>query len=110
MTVITTPTVRERVSYGAVVLDEHVPGWRDAVDPVGLDVSKCGACVLGQLFGSFRKGAVMLYGEEEQYRASVHGFDISLAVADDERSDEEDAAEFAELTDAWRDLLEVPTT
>ena len=98
---IPAPTVAQRVRYGAALLDEHTPGWAEAVDAVALDLSKADQCILGQLFGTYRKGAQLLYGENIG-RGVYHGFDIDTG---DEREDEEYRAEFEMLTAEWERLL-----
>jgi len=98
---IPAPTVAQRVRYGAAQLDEHTPGWAEAVDAVALDLSKADQCILGQLFGTYRKGAQFLYGENIG-RGVYHGFDIDTG---DEREDEEYRAEFEMLTAEWERLL-----
>lgn len=42
--------IRERVERGVTLLDDNVPGWRDRVDPVRLDVTDAFRCILGQVF------------------------------------------------------------
>jgi hypothetical protein len=46
----------DRVSAGAVLLDEQRPGWYAQIDLQRLDMDSYDDCVLGQLFGSFEGG------------------------------------------------------
>ena len=48
------------VRRGEAFLDEHVPGWRDQVDPYTLDLANCHWCVLGQVFGDYDDGLALL--------------------------------------------------
>jgi len=52
-------TIRARV--GATLLDVLTPGWADSINLGKLDLSNCQACVLGQLFGEYTKGAETLF-------------------------------------------------
>jgi hypothetical protein len=49
----TYPTSRE-VDLGVAFLDEHVPDWRDKVDPDTLRMTSSTDCVCGQVFGDWR--------------------------------------------------------
>lgn len=86
-------TVNERVERGAALLDEKRPGWPEAVDLGRLNIRSTCDCIAGQL-GGFRETtqSLGLYGVTEDV---MHGFE-----ADD------DDAEYAALTDAWRDLIQ----
>ena len=48
------------VRRGEAFLDEHVPGWRDQVDPYTLDLANSCGCVLGQVFGDYYDGLALL--------------------------------------------------
>lgn len=54
-------TVEERVASGAYMLDVHVgPEWRDKIDLNRLETRSCEDCVLGQVYGEYSNGLVML--------------------------------------------------
>jgi hypothetical protein len=66
------------ISRGMALLDKRVPGWRERVNPAGLDMKDNDACLLGQLFrGGFPGGmaALGLHGED----AVRYGFDVRLS-------------------------------
>lgn len=70
-------TEEERVRNGAAFLDEHVPGWRESVDPVALNIASAEHCVVGQVSGCFAKGAKSLglsVGEFDIDRLRRFGF------------------------------------
>lgn len=50
MPVLTSTEMRERVARGVALLDEHVPDWRDRIDPNRLNMIDGCRCVLGQVF------------------------------------------------------------
>jgi len=43
------PGLRNRVARGVAFFDAQMPGWRDHVDPVALDLESCQWCIRGQL-------------------------------------------------------------
>jgi hypothetical protein len=51
------------VYAAAAVLDRVGPGWRDRIDPATLDLTSNRRCVLGQLYGHYRRGLVSLRDE-----------------------------------------------
>lgn len=53
-------TVEEAVSFGVAILDEHAPGWHDAIDVETVYLTDSYRCVLGQLFGDYGVGCDML--------------------------------------------------
>src|SRR5262245_57026211 len=48
------------VYAAASILDRAKPGWRDRIDPSTLDLASNKLCVLGQLYGHYRRGLVSL--------------------------------------------------
>lgn len=46
-------TAVERVNKGALLLDEHKPGWVDDVIPDTLDMKQAGFCIIGQTYGNY---------------------------------------------------------
>jgi hypothetical protein len=48
------------VCAAAAMLDRVKPGWRDRIDPATLDLRSNELCVLGQLYGDYRRGLVSL--------------------------------------------------
>lgn len=87
-------TVDERVRNGVAFLDEHVPGWREKVDPAALDQESVCRCVLGQLFGTWGKGVLHLLALSAVYpvNAKALGFDRDLG----------ESFSYADLTAAWK--------
>lgn len=49
-----------KVRRGALLLDRHLQNWRDVLDLEALDMNDAQSCVLGQLFGSYTRGLVLL--------------------------------------------------
>jgi hypothetical protein len=99
--------VRRKVRRGAAVLDDYFltqPGrmfpwsWDQGLDLGTLDIESGGQCVLGQLFGSFSAGLVLL-GVGGRLAARL-GF-----VADGRTPHRVYARDSRELTEAWRDLV-----
>lgn len=111
MTTTTLPSVAERVAAGAALLDEHRPGWdRVGVSLDGLDMADCHDCVLGQMFGHyshafrrFNADWTIANGILVDGQAMPLGF---AAYTEDDGTDAEVDAEYAELTAAWRTLIE----
>ena len=91
--------IAERVERGAALLDERIPGWWKHIDLSRLDVASGCDCVAGQLPGGYVKVADDLFGPGVTYDSEAdHGFEAEGFGTD--------TAEFAELTVAWRDLIE----
>lgn len=91
-------TVTERVQAGAAWLDQHRPGWLDRIDLITLNVEDPECCVLGQEFGDYgdRPDALRDYREAERL-----GFYVRWAGHGDDRY----TAEYAALTEAWKDYV-----
>lgn len=95
-----------RVAKGAILLDRHEPRWFERVDLDRLAMESQTDDVLGQLYGDFIEGfrAILAHRPPHtMFVASECGFTLSPEEQDDER----DAvlAIFAELTEAWRNLI-----
>lgn len=103
----TTATVEQRVQAGAAWLDEHETGWVDRIDLDRLSLEHCKRCVLGQVFGDYYDAplAGAPYSTEELYAyadaAQPLGF---TGTRHDEMYGTDE--EYAELTEAWRQLIE----
>jgi hypothetical protein len=96
-------TIAERVARGAALLDEREPGWWERIDLGRLDLSSPCRCVLGQLNTDldrpyFPKWTDILerfgVGLRDEF---THGFNVGGGGTD---------AQFANLTAAWRELIE----
>lgn len=84
------------VEHGVRLLDKRRPGWRTRINPDALYMGYPDACILGQLFGSYRDGLSVLGIEEhsEVYGAAWYGFDVSPAFGS-----------YGYLTTAWKEVL-----
>jgi hypothetical protein len=82
-------TASERVTRGARVLDEVCPGWVKRIDLAVLDIASCLDCVLGQLYGTFDDGAMVV--EDFSVGLARLGFDVEIGTHD-----------VAALNQAWR--------
>lgn len=83
------PTV-DRVAAGSNWLDVVHRGWTEDINLDALTIESCGQCVLGQLFGRYGDGLVVLDLDDED--AVEFGFD---------RHRDEPPAVYDELTAAW---------
>ena len=79
------------VQRGEAFLDEHVPGWRDDIEPSSLDLGDSCRCVLGQVFGDYVKGVTLLRLSDRD--ASRLGFNTWGRQT------------FDRLTEAWRRVI-----
>lgn len=60
------------VARGAALLDDRMPGWRDEIDTVRLNLGNSCDCVLGELLGDYDRGLKLLGLD---HRGAVrHGF------------------------------------
>lgn len=50
-------SLSESVTHAAIVLDREVPEWASQVDTHRLDLTSNKWCILGQVYGSFLRGA-----------------------------------------------------
>jgi hypothetical protein len=103
---VTIDEARQRVERGAALLDRKKPGWREKVNPETLEMWVGCSCVLGQVFGDFFRGLVLLaldyHEDEEDVR---HGFDIDYAAVRLDGLDVLDQADYDLLQDAWLEQL-----
>jgi hypothetical protein len=60
------------VTRGIAYLDEHLPGWQDEINWSELEMDSCEKCILGQLFGDYKRGLHILRIPES--RALRFGF------------------------------------
>jgi len=81
----------EKAAKGAALLDERLPGWRSMVAPESLQLRWCSTCVLGQLFGDYKRGIDALGLSDREARE--HGFYTGRYTT------------WERLTRAWRKLL-----
>jgi hypothetical protein len=93
-----------RVTRGALLLDECMPGWDRHIDLDVLYVGSGTFDVPGQLCGSYWDGVDLLFGSEpvaeERHRQGVeHGFMWDVGRSEDPQ------AEAEALQDAWTDLI-----
>lgn len=106
-----TVTIADRVAAGATYLDEHEPGWWKLIELGRLNLASGCRCVLGQLEMA-RTGdpwsnycdAVDRLGLADSQSAAL-GFECSPGGVTDYDYEARDA-EYAELTVAWRELIE----
>lgn len=102
-------TITERTERGAAFLDEKHPGWWQRIDLGALDIaSRCG-CIVGQLAGLTNdRGLAYEWAIKEVgvgYRDEVlMGFE-ARATRELGAHNEAIDAEYAALTEAWRDLI-----
>jgi hypothetical protein len=66
---LTHAEIRERaksyVRRGATLLDERVVGWARRINERELNLSSCGKCILGQVYGEFERGIEILFGDDD---------------------------------------------
>ena len=55
-----TSTPTRRSTSPLAILDRVKPGWRDRINASTLDLTSNDLCVLGQLYGHYRRGLVSL--------------------------------------------------
>jgi hypothetical protein len=120
-----------RIARGISVLDQHLPGWRERVDPDRLDMGSglfdpattgggewgaCG-CVLSQLDADPESHTIGEYRDQldvvcamadpdgqvpDDRWAAEHGFALAAA---DYQTEDDDAAAYRQLTAEWRQAL-----
>jgi hypothetical protein len=93
--------LQERIQRGIAQLDQYAPDWREKVDTQRLDMSSGKDGLLEQVFAStFYRGLVALH---LQFAGGWdYGFDIQ---PDEDRDEEGDIQEWAELTADWKTVL-----
>jgi hypothetical protein len=64
-----------KVRAGATVLDRTSPGWFRVVSLGRLDIKSLKNCVLGQVYGDYMDGLMVVFGRMHQQEATDHGFD-----------------------------------
>ncbi len=66
----------ESVARGVKLLDEHFdgPGWRFDVNLKEFNISEPDNCILGQLFGDYDHGRMVLGGAGSYIWSRAHGF------------------------------------
>jgi hypothetical protein len=74
-----------RPELGAITLDRLIPGWYWQVNIVTLEM-RCGdRCILGQLYGSFLRGAYQIHLRWPREKALLTlGFSLPYDVPDGE--------------------------
>ena len=82
-------TAETRVKEGVAFLDTHAPGWRHRIDTDRLQIKNAGACMLGQLCGTYEKGCAV-FGLDRGTDTGRLGFNATGDIT------------FEELDDAWR--------
>src|SRR3954469_19777861 len=87
-------TYEQRVERGAARLDNHKPGWRDRIDVDQLEVNDPYKCPVGQAYGDFHAGLVML-GHDAIENCINDGFYEALGQTRD----------YPRLTAAWKAYL-----
>ena len=103
---LTFEAARGRAEAGARLLDDHDPGWAAGVDPGRLELADGQACVLGQLWGGYRRGlgrsrVLDLSSAPTRFVSPV---DLGFQAVGD-LGDAAEALDYAHLTRAWRELV-----
>jgi hypothetical protein len=95
MTVIA--EVAERAERGAALLDAREPGWAARIDLATFDIGSQCRCTLGQLYGNYGTGALVLLpaGHTAEYGFMWESYDDEDAVD----------SEIAALNDEWRRVI-----
>lgn len=105
----------ERVARGAALLDEQEPGWAARIDVSRLDLESDCQCVLGQLHGSYRAGASLVFetGEDGAPNAVaracgfiVESFPYGWDQPSRSRAREAERRDEVNLRAAWREAIE----
>ena len=103
---LTYPAARRRAAAGARLLDDQDPGWAARVDPGRLELADGQACVLGQLWGEYRRGlgrgrVLDLSSAPTRFVSPVDlGFQATPGLGE-----AAEALDYAHLTRAWRALV-----
>jgi hypothetical protein len=92
------------VQRGLTLLDRRVPTWRSILNVETLDIGSTKGCVLGQVFGTFRRGLVYLGIEFPEDCGASYGFTAYEAYQ--YRSGLSPRFVFSQLTRTWRNLIE----
>lgn len=91
---------KARVAEGMAYLDAEIPNWHERIDVPTLNIQYPGACILGQLFGSYSTGLKELWGPGATYWATYWAADGSHDTVRLGFS-AEDTETMAALTDEW---------
>ncbi len=95
-------TIAERVARGAALLDEQLPGWADHIDLGELALESPCRCILGQLWQG--------KDPEEPYEMALGELNLDYGEDDaagfDKMPGTGNWGEYAQLTGAWRELIE----
>lgn len=99
-----TPDFAARAANGAALLDRRAPGWHRKVAVDRLAIESCDRCVLGQVFGHFVSGKVILIRAEpsldRHFFGRDHGFVAQSAEFGPEGSGH--LRYLRALADCWR--------
>lgn len=103
---LTLSAARARARRGAALLDDQDPGWAARVDPARLHLSDGRACVLGQLWGDFRRGLgrSRVLDFSSAPTRFVSPVDLGFQATRD-LGDAAEALDYTHLTRAWRELV-----
>ena len=101
---VTLDAARARAARGAEILDDRDPGWADRIDPGSLALGDGAACVLGQLWGEYRRGLgrARVLDLSSAPTRFVSPVDLGFQAVGDLGDAAEDL-DYALLTRAWRD-------
>ena len=101
---LTPEAARARAARGAELLDDRDAGWAERVDVGTLALADGGACVLGQLWGEYRRGLgrARVLDLSSAPTRFVSPVDLGFQAAGDLGRAAEDL-DYALLTRAWRD-------
>ena len=102
--------IAERVLAGRLLLDKKYPGWREKINVDRLRMEDERNCLLGQLFGTFRKGLAALGLDIGKPCAHLYGFTAEQDVADFSTGKRKERwlVTFEDLDKAWTEILSVP--
>src|SRR5687767_2653296 len=85
---------KERVARGAARLDAVNPDWYLKVEPKKINLASGYDCILGQVYGNYLKGALVVFTAEECDAPKMNAVWLGFDVADSSEADT--------LTAAWR--------
>jgi hypothetical protein len=76
-------TIAERVAAGMALLDEKAPGWVSRINLGHLALGSCDRCVLGQVFGYYDDGLVVLDFDPDYEGGEEFGFESNVEPYED---------------------------
>ena len=85
--------IDERIRQGVEFLDQDSPGWEEVISLVGLHLSSCYNCILGQVYGYYAEGVRRL--DALELDPVECGFDCGIT---------EDTS-YRELQQVWKDYI-----